>query len=189
MSLKSLSDYTFYSRYSHYLPEHKRRETWSEAVQRVYDMHRLYYKEQIEKVPQLAEEIDFAESQQKKKRVLAAQRTFQFGGAPILKHNVRLYNCSATHIDRPRVFAEALYVLLCGCGVGFSVQHPHISKLPSIKKRSNTTKTHIVGDSIEGWSDAVGVLMASYFDSNDEEWKEYKGKTVIFDYKIGRAHV
>lgn len=182
MSLKSLSDYTFYSRYSHYLPDHKRRETWSEAVQRVYDMHRLYYKEQLEKEPQLAEEIDFAESQQKKKRVLAAQRTLQFGGAPILKHNVRLYNCSATHIDRPRVFAEALYVLLCGCGVGFSVQYPHIKKLPNIKKRSASTKTHIIGDSIEGWSDAVGVLMASYFDSEGEEWSEYKGKTVVFDY-------
>jgi ribonucleoside-triphosphate reductase (thioredoxin) len=181
MSLKSLSDYTFYSRYSHYLPENKRRETWSEAVKRVYDMHRQFYAEQIEKHPELVEEIDFVESQQRKKRILAAQRTLQFGGAPIFKHNVRLYNCSATHIDRPRVFQEAMYVLLCGCGVGFSVQKCHIEKLPNLVKRGSSEKTHVIEDSIEGWADAVGVLLSSYFDT-DSEFSQYRKKKVIFDY-------
>lgn len=181
MSLRSLSDYTFYSRYSHYLPEHKRRETWSEAVKRVYDMHRQFYAEQISKTPELSEEIDFVESQQKKKRILAAQRTLQFGGAPIFKHNVRLYNCSATHIDRPRVFQEAMYVLLCGCGVGFSVQKCHIDKLPGLTKRGSSEKTHVIDDSIEGWADAVGVLLSSYFDT-DTEFSQYRKKKVIFDY-------
>jgi ribonucleoside-diphosphate reductase alpha chain len=181
MSLKSLSDYTFYSRYSHYLPENKRRETWSEAVKRVYDMHRQFYTEQIEKHPELVEEIDFVESQQRKKRILAAQRTLQFGGAPIFKHNVRLYNCSATHIDRPRVFQEAMYVLLCGCGVGFSVQKCHVGKLPNLAKRGSSEKTHVIEDSIEGWADAVGVLLSSYFDA-DTEFSQYKKKKVVFDY-------
>lgn len=181
MSLKSLSDYTFYSRYSHYLPDHKRRETWSEAVKRVYDMHRHFYADQISKHPELTEEIDFVESQQRKKRILAAQRTLQFGGAPIFKHNVRLYNCSATHIDRSRVFQEAMYVLLCGCGVGFSVQKCHIGKLPNLVKRGSSEKTHVIEDSIEGWADAVGVLMSSYFDT-DTEFSQYRKKKVVFDY-------
>lgn len=180
MSLKSLSDYTFVSRYSHYLPELKRRETWSEAVERVYKMHKDVYNEQIEKFPELLEEINFAERQQKKKRVLAAQRSLQFGGPFILKHNVRLYNCSATHIDRPRAFQEAMYVLLCGCGVGFSVQYPHVEKLPTISKRSGKEKTFVVPDSIEGWSDSIGVLLASYFDT-ETEFSEYKNKKVVFD--------
>ena len=181
MSLKALSDYTFISRYSHYLPDLKRRETWHEAVERVYNMHKGFYQKEISEHPELLKEIEFAESQQKKKRVLAAQRSLQFGGSFILKHNVRLYNCSATHIDRPRAFQEAMYVLLCGCGVGFSVQYPHVSKLPAISTRSGTAKTFLIPDSIEGWSDAIGILLSSYFDA-DTEFSQYKGRKVVFDF-------
>ncbi len=182
MSLKALSDYTFYSRYSRYLPEKQRRETWRESVERVFDMHRTKYAHQLSIFPELEAEIEFAERQQKKKRTLAAQRSLQFAGAPILKHEFKMYNCSATHMDRPRAFQEIMYVLLCGCGVGFSVQKQHVAKLPPVAKRSGERVSFIIEDSIEGWSDAVGVLVNSYFVTPVEEFAKYQGKIITFDY-------
>ena len=101
MSLKALSDYTIYSRYSHYLPEKKRRETWEESVNRIFNMHREKYQDVIQTYPDLLEEINFAESQQKKKRVLASQRSLQFAGNPIFRNSLKIFNCTATYIDRP----------------------------------------------------------------------------------------
>ncbi len=182
MSIKALSDYTFYSRYARYNKEKKRRETWEEAVSRVFDMHRQKYAEQISNNPKLGELIDFAENMQKKKRVLAAQRSLQFAGSPIFKHELKMFNCLFTHIDREEVFREIMYSLLCGCGVGFSVQKQHVSKLPTIKRfLSRPSKTYKVEDSIEGWSDAVGVLMDSYLEASDR-FKEYHGCQIEFDF-------
>jgi len=183
MSLKALSDYTFYSRYAQYLPEEKRRETWDEAVTRVFDMHRKKYKKQLLESSELKREIEFAENQVKKKRALAAQRTLQFAIDPILKHELKTYNCTATHIDREEVFSETMYVLLCGCGAGFSVQKHHIKKLGNIKTRTadGESVSHIIEDSIEGWADAIAALMDSYF-SNPVKFPEYNGKKIHFDF-------
>lgn len=93
MSIKALSDYTYYSRYARYNKEKKRRETWDEAVTRVFDMHRQKYAKQIENHPELNDYISFAENMQKKKRVLAAQRSLQFAGDPIFKHELKMFNC------------------------------------------------------------------------------------------------
>ena len=186
MSIKALSDYTYYSRYARYNKEEKRRETWEEAVTRVFDMHRKKYADKIEEHPELNDYISFAENMQKKKRVLAAQRSLQFAGDPIFKHQLKIYNCLTTHIDRPRVFQEIMYSLLCGCGVGFSVQKQHVEKLPNIKRfLSRPEKTYIIQDSIEGWADAVGVLMDSYFESTTQ-FGEYHGHKIIFDYSLIR---
>lgn len=185
MSLKALSDYTFQSRYSKYLPEKGRRETWSEAVKRVFDMHRVKYSKQIAENKELDSLIEFAEQQVQKKRVLAAQRTLQFAGEPIFKHELRLYNCLAVHINRERAFQEIMYALLCGCGVGFSVQKHHIARISEVVKPTKGTKKFVVEDSIEGWADAVGVLMNSYF-SNPVEFINYHGYVVEFDYSLVR---
>lgn len=181
MSINALAEYTFQSRYSRYNQEEKRRETWAEAVKRVFDMHRTQYAKQIEESPELGRLIDFAETMQKKKRVLAAQRSLQFAGDPIFKHQLKMFNCLFTHIDRERVFQEIMYSLLCGCGVGFSVQKHHVNKIGAIQKRTQGKKTFIVEDSIEGWADAIGVLMSSYF-ANPSEFQKYTGKVVHFDY-------
>lgn len=180
MSIHALSDYTFYSRYSRHDKTKKRKETWEEAVSRVFDMHRKKYENQIEENPELSELIDFAQNMQNKKRVLAAQRTLQFAGDPIFKHELKVFNCLFTHIDRERVFQEIMYSLLCGCGVGFSVQLQHVEKLGIINRRLNESKSYVVEDSIEGWADAVGVLMDSYFCfSND---LSYHMLNVDFDF-------
>lgn len=182
MSLKALSEYTFMSRYARFNAREKRRETWEEAVSRVFDMHRKKYAKQIEENPELEQLIVFAQSMQTKKRVLAAQRSLQFAGDPIFKHELKMFNCLFSHIDRSRVFQEIMYSLLCGCGVGFSVQKQHVSNLPTIKySLPIESKSYLIEDSIEGWADAVGVLMDSYF-QNDPEFSEYHGCHIEFDY-------
>jgi ribonucleoside-diphosphate reductase alpha chain len=186
MSIKALSDYTFYSRYARYNKTKKRRETWEEAVGRVFEMHREKYAKQIEENPELDQLITFAQSMQNKKRVLAAQRSLQFAGEPIFKHELKMFNCLTTHIDRERVFQEIMYALLCGCGVGFSVQKQHINNLGEFSFRGKGSKKYVVADSIEGWSDAVGVLVDSYF-CKSEEFKDYHGYQVEFDFSKIRA--
>jgi ribonucleoside-triphosphate reductase (thioredoxin) len=179
MSIKALAEYTRISKYSRYLPEKKRRETWEEQINRVFDMHRQYYGE--EKIKKIEEDFEFAKRMMIKKRILGSQRALQFGGDPILKKHERIYNCSAAYIDRPRVFQEAMFLLLCGVGFGFSVQKPHIDKLPKIKKPTATKKIFIIPDSIEGWADACGVLLSSYF-VKSQSFPEYADTIVEFDY-------
>lgn len=103
-----------------------------------------------------------------------------------LESGILTKNCAATYIDRPRVFQETMFTLLCGVGMGFSVQKHHIEKLPCITAPNIDDITKfIIPDSIEGWSDAVGVLLGAYFDSS-HEFKEYFGKTVKFDFSLIR---
>ncbi len=175
-----LSDSKFYMGYSRFSEELGRYETWDEAVERVMNMHRQKYAHLM--TPELEQFIVTAEKAYKKKIVLGSQRALQFGGEQIFRHESRLYNCSSTYVDRPRFFQVAMYLLLCGCGVGFSVQKHHIAKLPKITKPNPIdSKVHVVEDSIEGWSDAIGVLLSSYFVGGGE-FPEYAGKTVHFDF-------
>ena len=179
MSLRALGEYTRISKYARYCTELKRRETWEEQVNRVFEMHKNYYGE--EKIKEMEDEFEFAKKMMLKKRVLGSQRALQFGGEPILKKHERIFNCSASYIDRPRVFQEAMFLLLCGCGFGFSVQSIHVSKLPKILKPSNKKKIFEIPDSIEGWADACGVLLSSYFEK-DQSFPEYFGYKIEFDY-------
>jgi len=185
MSLKSLMNYTFVSKYARWIPEKKRRETWAEAVNRVKQMmldKYVYQEDQDGKhKPELAEEIEWAYEQMLKKKVLGSQRALQFGGAPIFKHNARIYNCITSFCDRLRFFQECMYLLLCGCGTGFSVQTHHVAKLPKLIKSKTGSKKFLISDSIEGWSDAVGVLVSSYFEQKTL-FTEYKGKGINFDF-------
>lgn len=180
MSVKELSKYTFVAKYAKYLPEKKRRETWVETVTRVKEMH-------LGRYPQIADEIEWAFDRVYDKLVLPAMRTLQYGGAPILKNHCRNYNCAATYCDRVRFFQEMLFILLSGTGAGFSVQKHHISKLPNIKPRTKGTKTFVIPDSIEGWSDAVGVLISSFIDEEFATFPEYSGYEIVFDASLIRA--
>ena len=208
MSVKALQDYTFTSKYARYIPEKKRRETWNEAVQRVKEMH-------LEKYPEVEEDIEWAFEQVEKKRVLGSQRALQFGGKPILKKNARIYNCIASYCDRLRFFQECFWLLLCGCGTGFSVQKHHVAKLPdfandwkdlhddlgahatdndidaaadtlvqNLSESVRRRKVYAIPDSIEGWADALGVLMSSFFGGGD--FPEFEGYWVEFDYSLIR---
>jgi len=173
-----MSQTKFYEGYSRWDEDNERYETWDESVTRVMNMHRDYYKDKM--TPQLSQLIDEAESLYKLQYALGAQRALQFGGDQLLKHQMRMYNCTSTYADRPRFFSELFYVLLCGAGAGFSVQYHHVAKLPDIAERKKQAKGWVVEDSIEGWADALGALMSSYFTSN-QQFPEMAGRKVYFD--------
>ena len=174
-----LSDFKFYSSYSKFKKEEERMETWEESIDRVMQMHYKKYKNSI--TTELQEYLDFATKLYKEKRILGSQRALQFGGDSILKHEMKQFNCLVSYCDRIEFFKEAMYLLLCGCGVGFSVQTCHIEKLPMIGKRLEGVKTFLIEDSIEGWADAIGVLLASYTLS-DSKFQQYYGYRIDFDY-------
>ena len=173
-----MSQTKFYEGYSRWNDDKEQYESWDESVSRVMDMHRDYYSEKMS--PELSLLIDEAESQYKLKYTLGAQRALQFGGEQLRKHMMRMYNCTSTYADRPRFFSELFYVLLCGAGAGFSVQTHHVNKLPEVSERKKQAKGWQVEDSIEGWADALGVLLSSYF-VTDQQFPDFAGRKVYFD--------
>jgi len=174
---KFLSETKFYEGYSRYKEDESRYESWDEAVDRVIGMHENYYKNSNNK---LAEYFEEARKAYKEQRVLGAQRALQFGGEQLLKHQMRMYNCTSSYVDRPEFFGEVFYILLCGAGAGFSVQKHHVKKLPKIQPRTKQAKGYVVEDSIEGWASALDVLMASYF-VDGGKYPEFAGRRVFFD--------
>jgi len=151
---KILSEITTFMKYSKYLPKKQRRETWKELVDRNKNMH-------LEKFPKLAKEIEAAYEFVYDKKVLPSMRSLQFAGKPIQINNARLYNCCFLPINHTDAFSEVMFLLLSGTGVGYSVQKSHVEQLPAINKPTKSRR-YLVGDSIEGWADAVKVLIESY---------------------------
>jgi ribonucleoside-triphosphate reductase (thioredoxin) len=150
-----LSDITTYMKYAKFVPALNRRETWEELVTRNKEMHQ-------EKFPKLKDEIEEAYKLVYAKKVLPSMRSLQFAGKPIELNNARIFNCSFLPIDDWRSFSEIMFLLLSGCGVGYSVQRHHIDQLPEIKIPIKS-KRYLIGDSIEGWADAVRMLCKAYF--------------------------
>lgn len=176
ISTHILSDITVHMKYAKYLPHLQRRETWEELVTRNKEMHQKKY-------PHIKDEIEEAYKMVYDKKVLPSMRSLQFGGKPIEISPNRIYNCAYLPIDDWRAFSEVMFLLLGGTGVGYSVQRHHVEQLPDIRKpKENKTRRHLVSDNIEGWADAIKVLMKSYFDVS--------GKQVsmpVFDYSDIRA--
>ena len=153
---KILSDVTIHMKYARYLENENRRENWVELVTRNMRMH-------IKKFPSLEREIVNAYQFVFQKKVLPSMRSMQFGGKPIEVSPNRIFNCAYCPVDNYHVFSEVMFLLLGGTGVGFSVQKHHVEKLPLIRKPSSRSRRFLIGDSIEGWSDAIKALIASYF--------------------------
>lgn len=168
LSNNILSDITAYMKYARYLPELKRRETWEELCERNMAMH-------IRKYPMLRDEIrnvytNFVMT----KKVLPSMRSLQFGGKPIETAPNRIFNCAYAPVDSIYAFSEAMFLLLGGTGVGYSVQKHHVEKLPVIKGILNRNRRYLVSDNIEGWADAIKVLVEAYF---------FGKSNPIFDYR------
>ena len=160
LSNNILSDITVYMKYAKYLPNKERRETWEELVTRNMEMH-------IKQYPKLKEEIKENYKMVYDKKILPSMRSMQFGGKPIEISPNRIYNCAYLPIDDYRAFSETMFLLLGGTGVGYSVQKHHVEKLPEIRKPNpERTRRFVIADSIEGWADAIKLLMKSYFGSN-----------------------
>ena len=151
-----LSDLTVHMKYAKYVPELSRRETWVELIDRNKKMH-------IKKFPFLEDEINENYKLVYDKKILPSMRSLQFSGRPIELSPNRLYNCAYLPIDHIDGFSETMFLLLSGCGVGYSVQPHHIDLIPRVlKPYENRSRRFVVGDSIEGWADAVKVLVKSY---------------------------
>jgi ribonucleoside-diphosphate reductase alpha chain len=156
---EAVANYIHPGKYARYIPELRRREVFEETVARVESMHLRKFAH----VPEVEGDIRWAFDRVREKRALPSMRSMQFGGTAIESNNNRMYNCTFSFVDRPRVFAEALYLLLCGSGVGFSVQFEHVEKLPALKNIDmKKVRHHTVADSIEGWADALDRLIDSY---------------------------
>jgi ribonucleoside-triphosphate reductase len=157
LSQKILSDITVFGKYSRFDKTKNRREVWDEIIDRNMGMH-------IAKYPQLADQIkDVYERSVRTKKVLPSMRSLQFAGKAIERNPSRIYNCAYLPIEDTRAFSEIMFLLLGGTGVGYSVQYRHVDKLPTVVGPSGLSRRYIVGDSIEGWADAVRVLVESYF--------------------------
>jgi ribonucleoside-diphosphate reductase alpha chain len=172
ISQSILSDLTVYLKYAKYSKDKQRRETWQELVTRNKEMHQ-------KKFPQLKNEIEEVYKLVYDKKILPSMRSMQFAGKPIEISPNRVYNCAYMPIDDWRAFGEAMFLLLGGTGVGYSVQKHHVEKLPEIRKPdSKKHRRYLISDSIEGWADAIKMLMKSYFEG---------GSTINFDFSDIRA--
>ncbi len=187
-----LQDFIAVSRYARHRADLGRREVWPETAERVRNMHLRMFAPRATALPRqavidrlraagevgpgfaedfggfssLTDEIWTAFELVKERRILPSMRSVQFGGPAIEAAHARLYNCSFSFADRPAFFKEAFYLLLCGTGVGFSVQRHHVDRLPQLPVRGEEMElpvTHVtVADTIEGWADAIGALFDSY---------------------------
>ncbi len=201
-SNNGLSDYIVMAKYARYRPELGRREIFTEGVERVRDMHLNFFAAKIDRRLLAELPADIAElagakadlllqtwggadlgsiirdafAQVAAKKVLPSMRSMQFGGEAILGNHSRMFNCSFSNIDRVEFFREYFFLLLSGCGVGFSVQKHHIAMLPPLPARAAENdlpmQHHHVTDTIEGWSDALHTLLLSFLE----------GRKVEFDY-------
>ncbi len=166
---KALADFNFAQQYAKNVDN--RKETWEEACERIYSMHEKRLNEMDlpkDNLNQLFTVLNECKSAEVDKRILSSQRARQFGGEGISRKEWRIYNCTTSYCDRIRFFQEAFWLLLCGCGVGFSVQSVHIDKLPSIRSDIKcTVEPFVVEDTIEGWADAVGALISFYFNQRE----------------------
>ncbi len=174
-----VGEYVFLSKYSQ--THNGKKEGWQDAVNRVMDMHLKRYSERIkpEDEKEFISLFARAYSLYREQRVLGAQRALQYGGELMLEKHARFYNCSSTYVDRVQVFEEIMYLLLCGAGTGYSVQHIHTEQLPIPKGFDNTKQSEkfLIPDTIEGWAEAVGKLMTAYY---------YGGADIEFDYSAIR---
>ena len=173
VSNQILSNITVYMKYAKFDEQKDRRETWEELVTRNKKMHQ-------KKFPMLVDEIDEKYKLVYSKKILPSMRSLQFGGKPIEISPNRIYNCAYLPIDSIDSFSETMFLLLGGTGVGYSVQRHHVENLPMINKPyKNRKKRFLIGDSIEGWADAIKVLMKSYMNGG--------GSRIEFDFSDIRA--
>ena len=165
---QALANFNFSQKYARYDATLRRRETWDESVDRVIKMHREHLKQVggVELAEGIDSELKAIASAYKKRLLLGSQRSLQFGGEAVLSKHARSYNCTSCYVDSPRCFAQSLYLLLCGAGVGYSVQDHHVAQLPTLRNKDQLLhmeyERFMISDTIEGWADALDALIKAY---------------------------
>lgn len=149
------------TRYSRWLPDKLRRETWTETVQRYIDFFVAERGVSPEVVHTLEGELFHAIHDMK---VMPSMRALMTAGEALKRENIAGFNCSYLAINSKEAFSEALYILMCGTGVGFSCERQEIAELPAVpKKLQPLLLKHVVGDSKEGWATAYATLIDSLY--------------------------
>jgi len=163
MTAYSMTPYNTFiakSRYSRYLDDKGRREHWNETVARYFDFmtKHLSEKQNYTLTKELRAELEQAVNDL---AVVPSMRAVMTAGPALERQNVAAFNCSYLPIDDPKAFDEAMYILLCGTGVGFSVEQQYVKKLPEVPEQLFDSKTSIVvSDSKEGWAKSLRQLLA-----------------------------
>ena len=195
-----MADYIVMAKYARYRPELGRREVFVEGVERVRDMHLAFFAGKLDRqisaelppaVAELAggkaellartlgglnldQIVREAFAQVAAKKVLPSMRSMQFGGDAILKNHSRMFNCSFSNVDRLEFFREYFFLLLSGCGVGFSVQKHHVAMLPPLPMRAPEHDLPVqhfqIEDTIEGWADALHALIVAFIEGRKVEF-------------------
>ena len=158
-----LAEFVYYRSYSRWIDNEQRRETWIETV----DRYMSFMRENLQK--KLSEkEYDEVREGILKQEVMPSMRLMWAAGSAARKTNVTGYNCSFVAPSKLRDFGEIMYLSMCGTGVGFSVESHTVQQLPQIKKQTGKmAKTHVVGDSKEGWADAFVYGLETWFSGED----------------------
>lgn len=170
MTMDSYQQYIHKSKYARFLPDKKRREHWPETVDRYLSFvtesvkERHGYELPKETVGELREAIINLE-------VMPSMRAMMVSGKAAGRDNSSLFNCTYTVVDDPKAFDEAMHLLMCGCGVGFSVERQYVNQLPEIpEKLFDSDTTIVVKDSKEGWAKALRQLIALLYSGEIPKW-------------------
>lgn len=167
---KALSQYVAKSRYARFLDDKGRREHWDETVDRYFSFMQKHLKEKhnYDLSPVLRQELQQAVTSLE---VMPSMRSIMTAGEALERQNIAGYNCSYLPIDDVKCFDEAMYILLCGTGVGFSVEQRYVSKLPEVPERLfNSQSTVVVKDSKEGWAKALRQVLALLWAGEIPKW-------------------
>ena len=158
------------SRYSRFLDDKGRREHWNETVARYFNFMEKHLKDKQNYTlsPALRHELEQAVLNLE---VMPSMRSIMTAGEALERQNIAGYNCSYLPIDDPKAFDEAMYILLCGTGVGFSVEAKYVNKLPEIpEKLYDSNTTIVVKDSKEGWAKALRQVIALLYAGEIPKW-------------------
>lgn len=191
-AIDDLAMLTMFSRYSRPTPSTSL-ENYTEIMNRVFDMHRNFIDaDRLASDPRITEMINDAYKSAVLRKVFPSGRSLQFGGKDLLKHMARNYNCTASFAVAPHILYKSLYLLLCGSGVGMSIQKHHVAQLPPITFRDAAPLIYTIDDSIEGWALAMRVLLVSFFEMNPDSNQpdenkmiddaDYFRHQIVFDY-------
>ncbi len=168
--MDSYSQFIAKSRYARYLPEENRREDWHESVSRYMDFMVSHLEAECGHVVDTPTKFRVHEAICNLE-VMPSMRAIMTAGKALARDNTAGYNCSYLPIDDPKAFDEAMYILLCGTGVGFSVEQKYIQKLPEIPEKMFESDTTIsVSDSKEGWAKSLRQLIALLYSGEIPKW-------------------
>lgn len=185
-----MAEYVFLSKYAQKKNDGSF-ETWSDTVNRIYSMHEKKLKSLNKYTEKVQSTLKRAQHSEENKILLSSQRARQFASpnenSGILKHEIKIYNCTGTFVDRQKVFSEVMYLLFLGCGVDYSLHKLFVNKLPEVSILNPlNVKNFTIPDSIESWSDSIDVLVNARFNGQEAEfdYSQIRPEGALIDNKF-----